>query len=80
MNNSTPQITKEDREEAIKFYFHSLTTGQRDWVENGLDQRDIDPDVISLSELLSEVRHSAETRGFLSGLAAVTRGLEKVNA
>lgn len=76
--SNTPQITKEDREEAIKFYFHSLNTIQREWVEAGKHDREMDPDVIALAKLLSEVRHSAETRGFLSGLAAVVKSTDKV--
>ena len=73
-----PEITKEDRAAAAKFYFHSLATFQQEWVESGVHNRDMDPDVVALAKLLSEVRHSAESRGYLSGLAAVVKSAEKV--
>ena len=70
------KLTKEDREEAMRFYFKNLTLEQLDWVESESHEASIDKDVIALANLLSEVRNSAETRGFLSGLAAVTSGLK----
>lgn len=76
--NMQSEITKEDREAAVKFYFHSLATFQQEWVESGVHNRDMDPDVVALAKLLAEARHSAESRGYLSGLAAVATSAEKV--
>lgn len=76
--NIRSEITKEDREAAAKFYFYSLATFQQEWVESGVHNRDMDPDVVALAKLLSEVRHSAESLGYLAGLGAVVKSTEKV--
>lgn len=76
--NTKPQITKEDREEAARFYFHSLTGMQRDWVERGVMQDAMDSDVIALAELLSKVRALAHQEGFLAGTSAIVKSTEKV--
>jgi hypothetical protein len=72
------QITKEDREEAARFYFHSLTGMQRDWVERGEMEEAMDSDVIALAGLLSKVRSLAHKEGFLAGTAALVKSTEKV--
>jgi hypothetical protein len=73
---NTGEITKEDREEAIRFYFHSLTGIQIDWVEKRLCEESMDPDVVALARLLSAYRQASETRGFLAGLASVIKGMD----
>ena len=71
-------ITKEDREEAARFYFHSLTGMQRDWVERGEVEEAIDSDVIALAGLISKVRRYAHREGFLAGTAALMKSSEQV--
>lgn len=71
-------ITKEDREEAARFYFHSLTGMQRDWVERGVMEEAMDPDVIALASLIAKVRMYSHREGFLAGTAALVKSTEKV--
>lgn len=71
-------ITKEDREEAARFYFHSLTGMQRDWVERGEMEDAMDPDVIALAGIISKVRRYAHREGFLAGTAALVKSTEQV--
>lgn len=71
-------ITKEDREEAARFYFHSLTGIQRDWVERGEMEDAMDSDVITLAGIISKVRRHAHREGFLAGTAALMKSTEKV--
>jgi hypothetical protein len=73
---SEKEITKEDREEAIRFYFQSLDGMQRDWIDKGLCEESMDPDAVALAKLLATYRVAAETRGFLAGLAGAIKGLE----
>ena len=73
---SKKEITKEDREEAIRFYFQSLDGMQRDWIDKGLCEESMDPDAVALAELLATYRVAAETRGFLAGIAGAIKGLE----
>jgi hypothetical protein len=70
-------ITKEDREEAARFYFHSLTGMQRDWVERGEMEEAMDSDVIALAGLISKVRRYAHREGFLAGTAALMKSSEQ---
>lgn len=76
--NTKPEITKEDREEAARFYFHSLTSMQRDWVDRGEMEEAMDPDVIALAVVISKVRRYAHREGFLAGTAALMKSTEKV--
>lgn len=71
-------ITKEDREEATRFYFHSLTGMQRDWVECGEMEEAMDPDVIALASVIAKVRMYSHREGFLAGTAALVKSAEKV--
>jgi len=70
-------ITKEDREEAARFYFHSLTGMQRDWVDRGEMEEAMDPDVIALASIISKVRRYAHREGFLAGTAALMKSSEQ---
>lgn len=67
--------TKDDREEALSFYYKNATCAQKEWVVSGLNPKEsgVDSDILELSELLSKYRESAETRGFLKGLRQVTK-------
>lgn len=71
-------ITSADREEAARFYFHSLTGMQRDWVERGEMEEAMDPDVIALASVIAKVRMYAHREGFLAGTAALVKSAEKV--
>lgn len=71
-------ITKEDREEAVRFYFHSLTGLQNDWVERGVCEESMDPDAVALSGIISKIRRHAYREGFLAGTAALVKSTEKI--
>lgn len=71
-------ITKEDREEAARFYFHSLNGMQRDWVERGEMEEAMDPDAVALAGVVSKVRRHAYREGFLAGTAALVKSTERV--
>lgn len=75
---SKEMITKEDREEAARFYFHSLTGMQRDWVERGEMEEAMDPDAVALSGVIAKIRRHAYREGFLAGTAALVKTTEKV--
>jgi hypothetical protein len=64
-------ITREDREEAARFYFHTLTGLQVDWVERGEMEEAMDPDIIALANVIAKVRMYSHREGFLSGSALV---------
>ncbi len=72
------EITSADREEAARFYFHSLTGMQRDWVERGEMEEAMDPDTIALAGVIAKVRRHAHREGFLAGTAALVKSAEKV--
>lgn len=71
-------IMKEDREEAARFYFHSLTGLQNDWVEKGVCEESMDPDTVALAGIISKVRRHAYREGFLAGTAALVKTTEKL--
>jgi hypothetical protein len=71
-------ITKEDREEAARFYFHSLSGLQNDWVERGICEESMDPDAVALAGVIAKVRRHAHREGFLAGTAALVKTTEKV--
>ena len=71
-------ITKEDREEAARFYFHSLTGMQRDWVERGEMEEAMDPDTVALAGVIAKVRRHAHREGFLAGTSALVKSTVKV--
>lgn len=71
-------ITKEDREEAARFYFLSLTGMQRDWVDRGEMEDAMDPDTVALAGVIAKVRMHAYREGFLAGTAALVKTTEKV--
>jgi hypothetical protein len=75
---SKEMITKEDREEAARFYFHSLSGLQNDWVERGICEESMDPDTVALAGIISKVRRHAYREGFLAGTAALVKTTEKV--
>lgn len=76
MSGGIPKVTREDREIAFDFFCKNPTGSQADWIEKGAYSEDIDRDVIDLASLLASYRNAGETRGFLSGLASVMKGVE----
>ena len=77
MSGNIPKVTREDREVAFDFFCKNPTGSQADWIERGVYSEDIDSDVIDLANLLSSYRNAGETRGFLSGLASVVKGVNR---
>lgn len=71
-------ITKEDRQEAARFYFHSLTGIQQDWVDKGVMEEAMDPDTVALAGVIAKVRRHAHREGFLAGTAALVKSTQKV--
>ncbi len=72
-------ITKDDREEALSFYYKNSTIAQKEWVESGLSPKEsgVDSDILELTELLSKYREAAENRGFLMGLGKASKSTLK---
>lgn len=68
-------VTKEDREEAILFYFSSVSEPEKKWISDGSDEESIDHRCVSLAKFLASYRNTAETRGFLVGIATVMKGV-----
>ena len=54
------------RRKAALFYYKSLTNAQEDWVE-GRSGGEIDPDVVALANLLTDVHQIGYQDGFMDG-------------
>ena len=78
MNTIKDFVTKEDREEAARFYFISLNCLQQDWIESGKCEESIDPDTVALANVIAKVRCGAYKEGFLAGTSALVKSTQKV--
>lgn len=73
-----PSVTKEDREEAVLFYYSSANDVEKSWIDNGLCEDVIDHRCVSLSKLLASYRNVSEMRGFLVGISTIMKGTNGV--
>jgi hypothetical protein len=48
--------SKEDRENAARFYLRTLSHFVVDWVESGEVTAGLDPDIVALADLIAEIR------------------------